>query len=144
MKIETSFVYPPIPIRDFDWQAVDSDTYDGAEGSHCPIGHGATELAAIHDLINQIEENGGPSMDNVSNREPMLSHLKFTHPQKFAVGDSVKTLRGVIGRPFSGTVTEIVWLAGGWVYTVDDGTNLVGGLQYRAEEQLERRHTDAV
>jgi hypothetical protein len=53
MKIRTEFVYPPIPIRDFDWSAVDDDTYDG-EG--CPIGYGRTEEAAIADLKQQIEE----------------------------------------------------------------------------------------
>jgi hypothetical protein len=53
VKIRTEYVYPPIPIRDFDWSAVDDDTYDG-EG--CPIGHGRTEEAAIADLMEQIEE----------------------------------------------------------------------------------------
>lgn len=56
MNIRTSYVYPPIPIRAFDWSAVDDDTYDGAEDSHCPIGHGATEQEAIEDLKQQIED----------------------------------------------------------------------------------------
>jgi hypothetical protein len=56
MKIRTEFVYPPIPIRAFDWSAVDDDTYDGAEDSHCPIGYGATEEEAVEDLKRQIEE----------------------------------------------------------------------------------------
>jgi hypothetical protein len=53
MHIKTSFVYPPIPIRNFDWSAVDASTYDG-EGS--PIGYGETEQEAIADLLQQIEE----------------------------------------------------------------------------------------
>lgn len=53
MKIRTNYVYPPIPIRDFDWSAVDDDTYDGPG---CPIGSGPTEEAAIKDLLEQIEE----------------------------------------------------------------------------------------
>ena len=53
MKIKTYFVYPPIPIRNFDWQAVDDDTYDG-EG--CPIGYGSTEQEAIEDLLSKIED----------------------------------------------------------------------------------------
>lgn len=53
MRIQTTYVYPPIPIRDFDWCAVDDDTYDG-EG--CPIGYGATEQAAVADLLEQIED----------------------------------------------------------------------------------------
>jgi len=52
MKIKTSFVNPPIPMRQFDWLAVDDDTYDG-EG--CPIGTGATEQEAINDLLEQME-----------------------------------------------------------------------------------------
>jgi hypothetical protein len=54
-KIVTHFIYPPIPIRSFDWSAVE-DGYDGAEDSHCPIGYGATEAEAIADLQQQIEE----------------------------------------------------------------------------------------
>ena len=27
MKIRTTFVYPPIPDRRFDWSAIDEDTY---------------------------------------------------------------------------------------------------------------------
>ena len=52
MKIRTTFVYPPIPIRSCDWIAVDDDTYDG-EG--CPIGSGATEAEAIADLMEKLE-----------------------------------------------------------------------------------------
>lgn len=60
MKIETSFVYPPIPIRQFDWQATtdnyDAELVDGEWRSSHPVGHGATEAAAIADLLEQIEE----------------------------------------------------------------------------------------
>jgi hypothetical protein len=57
--IHTSFVFPPIPCRDFDWSAV-TDDYDcdcdenGYYSTH-PQGHGATELEAINDLLEQIE-----------------------------------------------------------------------------------------
>jgi hypothetical protein len=53
MKISTSYDPPPIPIRSFDWMAVDDDTYDGP-GS--PIGLGATEQEAIADLLDQLED----------------------------------------------------------------------------------------
>lgn len=61
MKIVTEFVYPPVPFRDCDWSAVDADTYDvdcdeNGYFSHCPIGRGSTEIAAIRDLLDQIEE----------------------------------------------------------------------------------------
>lgn len=49
--IRTEFVYPPIPIRDFDWSAV-RDNYEPG----CPIGYGRTEEAAIADLILQEDE----------------------------------------------------------------------------------------
>lgn len=56
MKISTSHDYPPIPLRDFDWSAVDDATYDG-EG--CQIGHGRAEAEAIADLMEQIENRDG-------------------------------------------------------------------------------------
>lgn len=56
MRILTDFVYPPIPIRKFDWSAIDGDTYDG-EG--CPVGYGATEQEAIDDLLSQTCKNNG-------------------------------------------------------------------------------------
>ncbi len=59
-KIVTCFEYPPIPIRQFDWYAIDDDTYDG-EG--CPIGRGATEEDAIKDLLDQICAKRGADCD---------------------------------------------------------------------------------
>lgn len=61
LKISTNFDYPPIPVRDMDWSAVDDSTYDcdcDQDGffSTCPIGRGATEQEAIDDLLEQIEE----------------------------------------------------------------------------------------
>ena len=60
MKIRTTFVYPPIPIRDFDWSATDDDTYDGAEdsGNRNQIGYGRTEQEAVADLMAILEEAG--------------------------------------------------------------------------------------
>lgn len=58
LKIRTNFEYPPIPIRDYDWSAIDDDTYDGAPDSHCPIGRGRTEAQAIADLLEQLEYDG--------------------------------------------------------------------------------------
>ena len=60
MKINTSFVYPPIPVRNMDWIAT-TDNYDcdcdqdGYFSTH-PVGHGATEQEAIQDLLNQLED----------------------------------------------------------------------------------------
>lgn len=53
-KILTSFVYPPIPIRSFDWVAY-FDGYDGAPDSKDIHGTGATEQEAIDDLLERAE-----------------------------------------------------------------------------------------
>jgi len=53
-KIVTEHVYPPIPIRSFDWLAY----YDGMEDGL--IGTGATEAEAIADLIDN-NDAGGPT-----------------------------------------------------------------------------------
>lgn len=53
MNIRTQYDPKPIPLRDFDWSAVDADTYDYTE----PVGWGRTEAEAIADLMNQIEED---------------------------------------------------------------------------------------
>jgi hypothetical protein len=60
IKINTSFDYPPIPVRDMDWSAV-TDNYDAdcdQDGffSNCPQGHGRTEQEAIDDLLMQLED----------------------------------------------------------------------------------------
>ncbi len=52
MKIKTHFEHPPIPVRHFDWSAIDDDTYDG---HGCTIGYGATEQEAVADLLEQLE-----------------------------------------------------------------------------------------
>jgi hypothetical protein len=49
LNIKTSYVFPPIPTRAFDWSAVTDDYEPG-----CPIGVGPTEQAAIDDLLEQI------------------------------------------------------------------------------------------
>lgn len=52
MNIRTDYWPKPIPPRQFDWSAVDADTYDGPG---CAIGYGATETEAIADLMQEIE-----------------------------------------------------------------------------------------
>lgn len=51
--IVTSFDYPPTPTRDADWSAVLGD-YDPE--SDQPVGRGPTEIAAMADLLLQIEQ----------------------------------------------------------------------------------------
>jgi hypothetical protein len=52
-RIETEFIYPPIPDRSCDWQA----TFEGYEPPDCDgvggdyIAHGPTEEAAVAALI---------------------------------------------------------------------------------------------
>lgn len=57
LKVRADYVFPPISDRSMDWAAIDDNSYDGAEDSHCPVGRGATELEAIEDLLTQIEES---------------------------------------------------------------------------------------
>jgi hypothetical protein len=53
-KIITTNVYPPIPVRQFDWSAV----FDGYEPGG-PIGFGKTEQDAIDDLLQiDADDNG--------------------------------------------------------------------------------------
>ena len=57
-KIVTSFDYPPIPDRNFDWSAVLAD-YDGAPdatGPNSMIGRGLTELEAIANLMDMLHD----------------------------------------------------------------------------------------
>jgi hypothetical protein len=52
MKIITNYVFPPIPVRQFDWAAV-FDNYE--PGAH--VGYGRTEQDAIDDLRQQWEDD---------------------------------------------------------------------------------------
>lgn len=52
LKIRTENIYPPIPLRQFDWQAT-TDNYEPG----CPIGFGPTEQEAVADLLEQIEDS---------------------------------------------------------------------------------------
>ena len=51
--IHLTFVHPPIPLRDFDWQATRSN-FDPERGRPC--GRGRTPLAALADLLEQEME----------------------------------------------------------------------------------------
>lgn len=55
MRIVTNFDFPPIPIRNFDWSAIDDETYDGRG---CPVGRGATESEAVADLVEHLANDG--------------------------------------------------------------------------------------
>lgn len=72
MKIITNHVYPPIPDRSNDWSAV-TDDYDGAEGSHSPIGRGPTEASAVRDLLDQLfpDERDSETSNDPARNEPL-------------------------------------------------------------------------
>lgn len=56
-NVKTSCVYPPIPLRQYDWCAFADNTYDGApDAGHQILGHGATEAEAISDFWEQWSE----------------------------------------------------------------------------------------
>jgi hypothetical protein len=55
-KIVCSHVCPPIPVRNFDWEAI----FDGDEGEEtAPRGWGRTEAEARQDLIDNYDEREG-------------------------------------------------------------------------------------
>lgn len=57
MKIVTVNVQPSVPVRDYDWCAYDSSTYDGAEDAgHQVVGWGPTEEAAVNDFNTQWQD----------------------------------------------------------------------------------------
>lgn len=62
MKVITSFVYPPIPDRTWDWAA----WIDGQEES--VIGRGPTEYVAIIALLEQLSDEA---------RQKALAQLEF-------------------------------------------------------------------
>ena len=63
MKIRTEHVFPPIPMRQFDWMAYDDDTYCGCGECRCLTGHGSTEQEAIADLMEQMEDRRMEEID---------------------------------------------------------------------------------
>lgn len=50
MKIITKHIYPPIPVRYMDWEAIFEDYEEGDI-----IGEGPTEHDAIANLLNETE-----------------------------------------------------------------------------------------
>jgi len=50
MDVRTSYNPKPIPLRHFDWEAIDYDTLD----EDSLIGHGSTEAEAVADLEYQM------------------------------------------------------------------------------------------
>lgn len=57
MDIQTNYDFPPIPVRDMDWSAIDADSFDGVADGNTMTGRGATKEAAINDLLSQIYDD---------------------------------------------------------------------------------------
>ena len=51
MRIITTQINPPVPTKQYDWEAI----FEGYEPGD-PIGRGPTEQAAIDDLKEEAEE----------------------------------------------------------------------------------------
>ena len=49
--IITNYVYPPIPTRNYDWEAYRADYNEGDL-----VGRGKTEKDAVRDLVRQEQE----------------------------------------------------------------------------------------
>ena len=56
INIQAYYDPKPIPIRRYDWEAVDYDTLD----YDSVTGFGATKKEAIADLLERLEEGGEP------------------------------------------------------------------------------------
>lgn len=71
MKIVTDYCPKAIPVRDYDWLAVDEDTYDGAPDSATrnQVGHGKTEAEAIASLEEILLEEDEFLRDMDAQRE---------------------------------------------------------------------------
>jgi hypothetical protein len=55
--LHITYVYPPIPVRSFDWIAYDDNTYDGApDAGPQLVGQGASVGEAIKDFAEQLIE----------------------------------------------------------------------------------------
>ncbi len=64
MKIITQHIYPPIPIRDYDWEAIWED-YDESDY----IGYGRTEEAAIENLMEQTTDDRTIEMNHYKQKD---------------------------------------------------------------------------
>jgi len=53
-QIEAFYSMTPLPFRNFDWSAIDTNSYDGQ--SNDPVGYGKTKEEAIRDLVEQLLE----------------------------------------------------------------------------------------
>lgn len=57
IAVRTVFEYPPIPVRDHDWQAYfDALDYEPGCNEHY-VGHGETEAEAIANLMDTIDDD---------------------------------------------------------------------------------------
>lgn len=57
ITLETTYEYPPIPIRWMDWSCIHPGWYDGASDAGPQIvGTGRTEQEAINDWMEQYNE----------------------------------------------------------------------------------------
>lgn len=59
IKLSTTHVFPPIPIRQFDWEAMDYEAFCCPECSYI-VGRGATENEALADAIEQYLDELDP------------------------------------------------------------------------------------
>ena len=55
MKIRTEYYPKPIPIRSFDWTAIDEDNEEACVEA-CVVGYGKTEEEAVRDLLEMIAD----------------------------------------------------------------------------------------
>lgn len=54
MRVITSYICPPIPMRGNDWAAY-LEKHEGQDGAPC--GYGFTKIAALEDLLSQLDDD---------------------------------------------------------------------------------------
>lgn len=77
MKIVTTFIYPPIPLREFDWLAYEEDLTSDREG-YGPSGYGRTELSALRRFLDDLENDIDWGNDDINGRlTKIMAEVEF-------------------------------------------------------------------
>lgn len=84
-KVSVSHVAPPVPSRDFDYQARVDDYEDDS-----PVGHGRTPGAALVELIESLSEDADPAL-----ADAVVQMLEDQIEQASAAGRSEDFIAGI-------------------------------------------------
>lgn len=81
--VKTNFIYPPIPIRKFDWIA----WFDGYEETKI-AGYGETEAEAVSDLWREASESKfGELLDSITREMFECGYCDLTDEVKIGIAN---------------------------------------------------------